>query len=113
MEEGKGPFRPFPSHEVTVWFGRFETNENARSERDCMKNNTTRQTETFSRLLMRSRQKKYSLANYLQTLQQFAKWQRLSYEGKESYKVHRTFQRIHIVRRVESKGPYGISAEKT
>ena len=65
------------------------------------------------RLLMRSRQKKYSLTNYLQTLQQFAKWQRLSYEGKEGYKVHRTFQRIHIVRRGESKGPYGISAEKT
>lgn len=78
-----------------------------------MKNNTTRQTETFARLLMRFRQKKYSLADYLQTLQQLAKWQRLSYEGKESYKVHRTFQRIHIVRWVESKGPHGISAEKT
>ena len=96
-----------------MWSGRFETNENASRERNCMKNNTTGQTETFARLLMRSRQKKYALTNYLQTLQQFAKWQRLSYDGEESYKVRRTFQRIHIVRRGESKGPYGISAEKT
>lgn len=58
----------FPSHEVTMWSGRFETNENASSERDSMRNNTTRQTETFAGLLMRSRQKKYSLINYLQTL---------------------------------------------
>lgn len=76
-----------------------------------LKNNTTRQTETVASLLMRTRQKKYSLTiNYLQTLHQFAKWQRLSYEGNESYKAHRI---IDIIRRGESEGPYDVNAKKT